>query len=158
MKDVRPTSGLVLSALFNILNMASGAKFLDLFAGTGRVGFEAMKKYSAEVIFVENIRARAEAIKKSGGFVLNLDVRRAVTWLNKHGHKFNYIFADPPYDNGWEDKLIEKLSNSSICDEYTTVIIEASAPTDFSFAEDYGFEIKKVKNYKNNKHVFLTKK
>ena len=87
-----------------------------------------MKKYSAEVIFVENIRARAEAIKKSGGFVLNLDVRRAVTWLNKHGHKFNYIFADPPYNSGWCEIITSFTGlNDLFFDDEAIFIIEHSA-------------------------------
>ena len=65
MKDVRPTSGRVLSALFNILGDIEGKRFLDLFAGTGRVGLEALKRNAEECVFVESVKSRAEEIRKS---------------------------------------------------------------------------------------------
>ena len=64
MKDVRPTSGRVISALFSILGgKVEGAEFLDLFAGTGRVGIEAMKR-GARSVFVESVKSRADDIRK----------------------------------------------------------------------------------------------
>jgi len=47
--------------------------------------------------------------------------------------------------------------NSTILDEYTTVIVEASLDTDFEYVQQLGFDISKVKKYKTNKHVFLKK-
>lgn len=127
MKDTRPTSGLVLQALFNILGDIKNLKFLDLFAGTGRVGLEALNRGAARVVFVENLRERALKIQrdkflnninyKDKFIVLSLEVRRAVNWLLKRDMKFNIIFADPPYNSGWGgeflkinnlDKLLEK--------------------------------------------------
>ena len=162
----RPTTDKIKETLFNMISFdVPGARFLDLFSGSGAIGLEALSRGAKETVFVENSRQALSVIKDNIEFTglcsvdcaLCMDAIKAIDYLGGK-EPFDIIFADPPYDNGWEDKLIEKLSNSSICDEYTTVIIEASAPTDFSFAEDYGFEIKKVKNYKNNKHVFLTKK
>ena len=65
MKEVRPTSGRVLSAMFSILGgRVEGAKFLDLFAGTGRVGLEALRRGAESCIFVESVKARAEEIRR----------------------------------------------------------------------------------------------
>ena len=113
MKDVRPTSGKVLQALFNILGDISGANFLDLFSGTGRVGLEALKRGAKSCVFVESVKQRAEAIKKiapDNAVILSLEIRRAVSWLVKREMKFNIIFSDPPYNSGWCDEIL-KLPN-----------------------------------------------
>ncbi|MBQ7068890.1 MAG: RsmD family RNA methyltransferase [Synergistaceae bacterium] len=118
MKDVRPTSGKVLGALFNILGDIEGKKFLDLFAGTGRVGIEALKHGAESCVFVESVKNRADAIKKliPEEIILSLDIRRAVSWLVKREMKFDFIFADPPYNSDWCEVLpnlqnLEKLFN-----------------------------------------------
>ena len=94
MKDVRPTSGKVLGALFNILGDIEGKKFLDLFAGTGRVGIEALKHGAESCVFVESVKNRADAIKKliPEEIILSLDIRRAVSWLVKREMKFDFIY------------------------------------------------------------------
>ncbi|MCR5347448.1 MAG: RsmD family RNA methyltransferase [Fretibacterium sp.] len=112
MKEVRPTSGRVLLALFSILGGLEGLSFLDLFAGTGRVGLEAVKRGARPVVWVESLRARAQAIEreKHGGggenIVLSLELRRGVAWLAKRGRTFNVVFADPPYHEGWGTELL----------------------------------------------------
>ena len=119
MKEVRPTSGRVLAALFSILGSRGaargsleGQRFLDLFAGTGRVGLEALER-GADTVFVESVRARAQAIERAvpraaqgGAAVLNLELRRAVAWLLKRGQVFDIVFADPPYHEGWGAALL----------------------------------------------------
>ncbi len=64
MKAVRPTAGRVLLALFSILGNVDGGRFLDLFAGTGRVGRAALER-GASVTWVESLRERAQAIELS---------------------------------------------------------------------------------------------
>ena len=121
MKEVRPTSGRVLLALFSILDSMrgavgslEGARFLDLFAGTGRVGLEALRRGAASVVFVESVRARAQAIERSvphtasgGAEVLDLELRRAVAWLRRRKRVFDVVFADPPYPEGWGAALLD---------------------------------------------------
>lgn len=110
MKDVRPTSGRVLLALFSILGDMEGLSFLDLFAGTGRVGLEAVKRGAHPVVWVESLRPRAQAIEREAhdeeNIVLSLELRRAVAWLSKRGRTFDIIFADPPYHEGWGGELL----------------------------------------------------
>jgi tRNA-Thr(GGU) m(6)t(6)A37 methyltransferase TsaA len=107
MKDVRPTTSIVIEAIFNILGPLSNVAFLDLFAGTGRVALEAWSRGARPVVAVELLRRRCEAVKRAGvkpeeGLVLLfMDVRRAIRWLDKRGYSFNVIFADPPYDLSW---------------------------------------------------------
>ncbi|MBQ6972799.1 MAG: RsmD family RNA methyltransferase [Synergistaceae bacterium] len=130
MKDVRPTSGRVMSALFSILGgKVEGGIFLDLFAGTGRVGLEAMKRGAAGAVFVESVRSRADEIRSNAGesLVLSLEVRRAVSWLVKRDMKFTVIFADPPYNSGWCETLPAIPGLDALFMPDTVMVIEHSA-------------------------------
>lgn len=139
MKEVRPTSGRVLSALFNILvsmdsaGSIKGLRFLDLFAGTGRVGLEALNRGAVAVVWVEAVRARAQAIERSlpkdcrdRATVLNLELRRAVAWLLKRGQAFDLIFADPPYHEGWGAALLSVKGLPALLAPEGILIVEHS--------------------------------
>lgn len=112
MKDVRPTSGRVLLALFSILGSMEGLSFLDLFAGTGRVGIEALRR-GASAVMAEVLKDRARDIAGSipaehaeRAVVLSLELRRALAWLARRGQRFDVVFADPPYNDGWGKTLL----------------------------------------------------
>ena len=130
MKEVRPTSGRVMSAMFSILGgRVEGGKFLDLFAGTGRVGLEAMRRGAESCGFVESVKARAESLRRIAGdsVVLGLEVRRAVSWLTKRGMTFDVIFADPPYSAGWCEELPAVSGLRELFAEGAVMIVEHSA-------------------------------
>lgn len=136
MKEVRPTSGRVLLALFNILGSMSVAaqgsagdfSFLDLFAGTGRVGFEAKKRGATSVFFVETLKDRAHAIERSarspGMTVLNLELRRALTWLIRRGCRFDVVFADPPYGERWGASLLGVAELRGVLKKNGVLVVE----------------------------------
>lgn len=129
MKDVRPTSGRVISALFSILgNKIEGCGFLDLFAGTGRVGLEAIERGALRAVFVESVKNRAEEIKKRAGdsLVLSLEIKRAVSWLIKRKMTFDIIFADPPYSAGWCEALMSMTSLDALFSPDAVMIVEHS--------------------------------
>jgi 16S rRNA (guanine(966)-N(2))-methyltransferase RsmD len=115
---VRPTSGKVLSALFNILGSSGhlrGASFLDLFSGTGAVAAEALRRGAARVLAVESDRALAALISRgmtalgAEAACMCADVRRAIPILAGEAGgsegPFDIIFADPPYRMGWAEIL-----------------------------------------------------
>ena len=108
MKEVRPTTGKTLGALFSILGPLHGMSFLDLFSGTGRVAAEARKR-GASIVTVELVRERASAIRRTLGdtshIQLCMDVRRALNWCEKRNMSFDVIFADPPYEMKWMSEL-----------------------------------------------------
>jgi len=134
MKDVRPTSGKVLLALFSILGGANGLEnvsFLDLFAGTGRVGIEALKRGASSVVMVEVLKDRARAIENAIPFadadkslVLSLELRRAIAWLAKRDALFDVIFADPPYNEGWGASLLHIKNMEKILKPGGVLVIE----------------------------------
>jgi len=100
---LRPTSGLVREALFNILgDLVQGARVLDLYAGTGAVGIEALSRGAAHVTFVEGEAAACEAILQSlarTGFGPQATVLRGrlPAALKSLEGPFGIIFMDPPY-------------------------------------------------------------
>ncbi|RMD45782.1 MAG: methyltransferase domain-containing protein [Aquificota bacterium] len=111
MKNLRPTSNIVRQALFNILYDVSDVYFADLFAGTGEIGFTALRKGAKFVIFVEKDKKRAAQIKRKipkdykNYKVYSID---ALKFLSTYkGEPFDVIFADPPYDYKDYKKLIE---------------------------------------------------
>jgi 16S rRNA G966 N2-methylase RsmD len=117
-KEVRPTSGKVMGALFNILGNLDGRAFLDLFSGTGRVARSAVDRGAVPVVAVEIIPSRAREIRsllpeEPACLVLSMDVRRALSFLRRKGYRpfpdeprgFDVIFADPPYGAGWPSIL-----------------------------------------------------
>ena len=130
MKEVRPTTGKTLGALFSILGPMRDKTFLDLFSGTGRVAKEARSR-GASVVTVELVRERAADIRKSLGetdhIQLCMDVRRALGWLEKHEMSFDVIFADPPYDMKWMSELPTILSaRKSVLKEGGIIVLERS--------------------------------
>ena len=71
---------------------------------------------------------------------------------------FDCIFMDPPYNNELERQVLEYLQDSSLADEDTLIIVEADLHTDFSYVEEFGYELSRSKKYKTNKHIFLHKR
>lgn len=180
MKDVRPTSGRVLSAFFSIIGeKVEGAKFLDLFAGTGRVGFEALKRGAESCVFVESVKARADELRgRAGGaagregmpngqhndtgrgevIVLSLEVRRAVSWLVKREMKFDVIFADPPYNSGWCESfpVLPNLKNLFADDSLLVIEHSARESLTLSASENPNFlQIISVREYGETYLTFL---
>lgn len=107
---LRPTSDRLRETLFNVLGgRVSGARFLDIFAGTGAIGIEALSRGAAEAVFIENhkpavtlIRRNLESLRiTTEAQVLTLDALRGLERLaQKHkptDQPFGFVFVDPPY-------------------------------------------------------------
>nr|MBQ6740111.1 RsmD family RNA methyltransferase [Synergistaceae bacterium] len=143
MKDVRPTSGKVLQALFNILGDINNFKFLDLFAGTGRVGLEALERGAEFIAFVESARDRADKIKSLkilnnlNSLILSLEVKRAITWLVKREYKFDVIFADPPYNLDWGKNFLAINNLDKLLTPESILVFERSKREDLILNLNY---------------------
>lgn len=125
-KDVRPTPEMIREALFNILSPLDDIDFLDLFAGTGSVGLEALSRGARSAVFVEkNGRAAGQlaSLLESWNYaakakVLAMDVKVGTAKLSKEGRKFDMVFADPPYERGMISKTIQYcLEHGLIADD-----------------------------------------
>lgn len=162
-KDTRPTTDRIKETLFNILQMdVPGSVFLDLFAGSGGIGIEALSRGAMEAVFVEKNPKAMECVKENlkkthferKGMTMQMDVMTALYKLE--GEKqFDYIFMDPPYNKELEKSVLTYLSGSSLLADEGIIIVEASKETKFDYAEELGYTIIKEKEYKTNKHVFL---
>ncbi|MBC7327460.1 16S rRNA (guanine(966)-N(2))-methyltransferase RsmD [bacterium] len=116
LKSLRPTEEQVRISLFNSLGAKiKDKRFLDLFAGTGAVGIEALSRGAREAWFVDRKRKCVDIIKENlkdchfeeKARVFFTDARRAITIFAKKGEKFDLIFLDPPYER--IDTLMESL-------------------------------------------------
>lgn len=162
--DTRPTTDRIKETLFNMLQTdITGARFLDLFSGSGAIAIEALSRGAKEAVLVENNRNAIACIKDNLRFtkldskavVCEMDVISAINRLDKH-EVFDIIFIDAPYGQGYEKNVLEVLKDTSLADEYTIIIIEEALDKDLSYIdEDFGYEIYKIKKYKTNKHVFV---
>lgn len=112
---LRPTPDRVRQTLFNWLGQElHGKTCLDLFAGSGALGFEALSRAAAEVVMVEQNpavhRALAENAKLLKATRLQLLKQDAQQFLMQNRQRFDVIFLDPPYGQGWLDKLLPQLA------------------------------------------------
>lgn len=164
--DTRPTSDQIKETLFNMLQAdVEGCYFLDLFAGSGQIGLEALSRGANYAVFVENNRKAAKCVEDNIHFTKFDDKARLVVsdvisalYSIEGKYKFDIIFMDPPYNKELEKEVLQFLSTSSMIKPDTKIIVEASTETDFEYVEEMGFEITKYKKYKTNVHVFLKKK
>jgi 16S rRNA (guanine966-N2)-methyltransferase len=101
-RATRPTSDRVREALFSILGPIEGVRVLDLFAGSGALGIEALSRGAAEAVFVDS-DARAVAAVRRNVDALGADAavyrRDAFAWLGGASGAFDLVFADPPYSS-----------------------------------------------------------
>ena len=166
--DIRPTPDRIKETLFNILAPdIYGADFLDLFAGTGQIGIEALSRGAKSAIFVDDGKMAIDCIRKNLEVVKGLDVAydvfrmsagSAVSKLYSTGKRFDIIFMDPPYNKELEKDVLLALNSYPILKEDGRVIVEASAETEFEYLADTRFEIVREKIYGSNKHIFIAYK
>lgn len=163
--DTRPTTDKTKETLFNILQSdVPDCRFLDLFSGSGAIAIEALSRGAAHAVLVEQNAKAAECIKENLIFTKVMDRAElqkcdVLTALHRmEGQKpFDIIFMDPPYNQELERQVLTYLADSSLADEYTVIVAEASLETDFSYLEELGYHAYKYKKYKTNQHVFLQK-
>ena len=163
--DTRPTTDRIKETLFNILQpYMCGCRFLDIFAGSGGIGIEALSRGADFCAFIEKNRKAVKIIEENLKFT-RLDNRarilgqEALTALRllEGEDPFDCVFMDPPYGKGLEEQVLAVLKDASYVSEETLIIVEASLDTDFSYLESYGFATVREKKYKTNMHVFIRK-
>jgi len=130
---LRPTSSKVREALFDILrNKIEGASFVDLYAGTGTVGLEALSRGAGRSAFVEPDELRIRTIKNNVleiGFLEQALVikGRAYEFLQKasaENESYDIFFIDPPYDSEEIEKVLPLLGEEGLVSEDGVVIVE----------------------------------
>jgi len=133
--NVRPTPGRVKESLFSILQTRiEGSRFLDLFSGTGAIGFEAASRGASSVVCVEGHRETAEAIQEAANelgiqdvlTVVGAPVDRALYRLDP---AFDLVYADPPYAAEIPSQMFRLLLERNLLAPDALVVYEHSART-----------------------------
>jgi 16S rRNA (guanine966-N2)-methyltransferase len=164
-RDTRPTSDRVREAIFNILAHGTaavpleGARVLDLFAGTGAMGLEALSRGAKFCQFVDDdveargiIRRNADALGVTGSCRI---WRRDAARLGPSGPQppFSLVFIDPPYGKALGDKALHSLVEGQWLAAQAIVVLEESARTRISVPEE--LSIVDERTYGDTKVVFL---
>ncbi|OHE23437.1 MAG: 16S rRNA (guanine(966)-N(2))-methyltransferase RsmD [Syntrophobacterales bacterium RBG_19FT_COMBO_59_10] len=131
---IRPTADRVKESLFDILPPVGGRSFLDLFAGSGCVGMEALSRGARLTAFVEKDFRLTEAIRANLvllGFsgraeVVTADAQNGLGRLAGRGKRFDILFADPPYDEGYLRETLQWLEKEDILAEGGIIVIQHS--------------------------------
>lgn len=161
--DTRPTQDRIKETLFNMLQYdLADCTFLDLFAGSGGIGIEALSRGAKLAVFVEKNPRAAEVVRENlkatrlseKALVMNCDALSALKRLEGR-YRFDYIFMDPPYNLDLERQMLSYLRDSALIDKESTIVIEASLETSFDDLKELGFILEKNKTYKTNRHVFV---
>ncbi|MGF7001689.1 16S rRNA (guanine966-N2)-methyltransferase [Lachnospiraceae bacterium PFB1-21] len=157
--ETRPTQDRIKETLFNMISQfLIDAKFLDLFAGSGGIGIEALSRGAREAVFLDKNKVCTSIIKENlehthlEGKVLTGNVLMELSSLEG---PFDIIFMDPPYNLELEKQVLEYLANSNLINEEGLIIVEADLHTDFSYLDQLSMRVIKEKRYKTNKHVFI---
>ena len=147
----RPTGDRVREATFSLIGPVEGAAVLDLFAGSGALGLEALSRGAASCVFVERdrdaarvIRANLEKLRLTGATITNRDVAAALREERARGRRYDLVLVDPPYEEwqGHATKLAELLPDV-LADDGLVVVetserIEPELPLDLVTSRRYG--------------------
>jgi 16S rRNA (guanine966-N2)-methyltransferase len=138
--DIRPTTDMVKEAVFNIVQFdVEGRKVLDLFAGTGQLGIEALSRGAASAVFIDSSRTAAELCRS------NLDkcgLRGTVKQTDSLGYltscgQFDLIFVDPPYQSGLYDEVLRRIIEFDILSEGGIIVCESDRDTELPETEQF---------------------
>lgn len=129
---VRPTADRVREALFARLGPLAGARVLDLFAGSGALGIEALSRGAGGAVFVDRsasavaqVRANLRALGlETRARVWHLDALRAVERLASAGERFELVFVDPPYASDLARRALERLAEAGLLAPDGLVVVE----------------------------------
>ncbi len=135
---LRPTTSRVRETLFNWLqNDIAGARCLDLFAGSGALGFEAASRGAASVVMLETQHQAAKILREN---IQTLDAQQvqllqsdAISWLNSNAalsDTFDVVFIDPPFDSDYLAKACDLLEAQSLLSEHACIYLEMNRKQD----------------------------
>ena len=132
-KSIRPTTDRVKESIFNLLQgYVEDAKVLDLFAGSGALGIEALSRGAESVTFADRSNDSVETVytnlKKVSGKVnvIRKDFLSTIDYLSARKEKFDIIFLDPPYKQGLDKVAIDKIEERNILAEDGIIVVERS--------------------------------
>jgi 16S rRNA (guanine966-N2)-methyltransferase len=165
--DVRPTSDRVKETVFNILSsQIVDAEVLDLFAGTGNLGLEALSRGAASAVFLDVSRKSLEVVKENIAHtnlndrceVRKTDALLGIDFFQKNHKKFDLIFCDPPYNQGLVGKVLANLDNpDSILSLDGVLIVEHSRHEGWPDCLEY-LQMRRTEKFGETLISFVTRK
>jgi len=133
----RPTKDRVREAIFSAVGDISNARTLDLYAGSGAMGIEALSRGASHCTFVDISPIAIKVIKEN---IANLKIEDkdyeiiknkdfiALDYLKEKGDKFDLIILDPPYEEGQYELIVDKLYKDNLLSENAIIVMEANRP------------------------------
>jgi len=155
--NTRPTLDRVKEALFNKIQFeVEGQVVLDLFAGSGALGIEALSRGAKQAVFCDNSKEAIKVINtnikntrnEDKAIVINKDYNLALSSLSKENKKFNIIFLDPPYNTDFAIRALETIIKLDILSKDGIIILE----TDDLEKEKQVLEINKLMIFDKRKY------
>jgi 16S rRNA (guanine966-N2)-methyltransferase len=147
----RPTGDRVREAAFSLIGPVDGAAVLDLYAGSGALGLEALSRGAGSCLFVERdrgaarvIRSNLEKLRLTGAVIATREVAAALAEERERGRRYDLVLADPPYDE-WETQaptlaahVPALLADAGLVVVETTAKLEPDLPLDLVTSRRYG--------------------
>ncbi len=153
--NTRPTADRVKESIFNIIQTKlNNSTVIDLFAGSGSLGIEALSRNASRTYFIDNnknsIQSIKENLKKTGlinnSEIIQIDALNGIIRLSEHEIKANIIFLDPPYSKGLIELTLEAISYYDILQLDGIVIVE------YSIKDKVSNNVHKLKKYRTNRY------
>ena len=163
---IRPTTDKIKETLFNIIQFKlQDIVFVDLYAGSGAIGIEALSRGAKKAYFIDNSKSAINIINDNlnstklcdRSVVLYKDAKNALLYLDEINENVDILFMDPPYDKDLYYDCFKILRDINIINEDSIIILETSLLDNVDKVCNLGFEIIRIKEYKNQKHTFLKK-
>ncbi len=157
--ETRPTADRVKEALFSVIQFdLPGSRVLDLFAGTGQLGIEALSRGAGSAVFVDNRKDAAALIKENLKKTKLEDKAKVVladfdAFLLQNREQFDFIFLDPPYTGNFLDKALQKISEIDILSDGGIIICESPVEKQL-FLDLSGFSRKEYRYGKTRITIF----
>ena len=160
-EGTRPTQDRVKESLFgSIQDYVEDSIVLDLFAGSGNLGIEALSNYAKECYFVDNNKEAIKVINNNlskigiTSNVLNKDYKDALEYFKSNNIKFDLVFLDPPYRDNYIDYSINYLLENNLLNDKSIIVAEFENDIKTDYEE---LKIKKEKKYGYKKIVIFKK-
>lgn len=160
--DTRPTIDRIKETLFNIIAFdLPEAKVLDIFAGSGAIGIEALSRGAAQAVFVESNPSCVQVIRENllhtklseWATVLPTDMQKALSALKDDGESFDIIFMDPPYDSDLAQAALQEILTRNLIKPEGFIVVESGTGIALSFPKE--FLVFREKTYKTTTLTFL---
>ena len=137
MAHTRPTKDRIREAIFSAIGDISGYRALDLYAGSGAMGIEALSRGVSHITFVDvsplaiktiNDNLNSLKVDKSEFDVFKTTDISAIESFKEKGNQFDLVFLDPPYEKGEYEKIVDLLYNNNLLSNKAILVLESNRP------------------------------